>query len=243
MISKTKAKYIQSLYQKKNRVAEKRFIAEGPKMINEILASHPQGVIELFATPGWQRPAATLPAPCTEVTEAELAKISALSSPNQVLAILHQLPETPLPMAHDQLVVCLDGIQDPGNLGTIIRICDWFGVTHLVCSPDCADQYNPKTVQSTMASIVRVQVHYTPLPEWLQQQKEYGVYAALLGGQPLAGAGKLASGVLLIGNESKGIRPEALEQVTHTITIPGRGGAESLNAAVATGIILSHVKG
>jgi RNA methyltransferase, TrmH family len=241
MLSKTKVKYIQSLYQKKNRDAEKLFIAEGPKIINELLAAGAADITEVFALEGWLAQHLALQGRCTAVTEEELKKISALATPHTVLAVVRQAPAGPLPDAAQQLVVALDGIQDPGNLGTIIRICDWFGVKHVVCSPDTADRYNPKTVQATMASITRVAVHYTPLGDYLQQQRAAGIYAAVLHGQPLAQAGTVTKGVLLIGNEAKGIRAEVLPLVTHTVSIPGRGGAESLNAAVATGIILSHL--
>jgi TrmH family RNA methyltransferase len=135
----------------------------------------------------------------------------------------------------------LDGIQDPGNLGTIIRIADWFGVSHIVCSMDCADVYNSKVVQATMGSIARVNVFYTDLLAWLMSQNESTVYAATLEGKDVTKMTARKEGLIIVGNESKGIRNELVEFANERITIPKKGKAESLNAAVATGIILSNL--
>ena len=137
-------------------------------------------------------------------------------------------------------VIYLDTIQDPGNMGTIIRIADWFGVEHIVCTEGCVDVYSPKVVQATMASLARVQFFVDKDGAWLNNRPEE-IYAATLDGESLSGISKTNKGVLIIGNESKGIRPEFIEKATQKITIPRRGEAESLNAAVATGIILSHL--
>jgi TrmH family RNA methyltransferase len=135
----------------------------------------------------------------------------------------------------------LDDIQDPGNLGTIIRNADWFGVENIICSKGTADAYNPKVVQSTMASLGRVNILYTNIPEWLQQNKDIKKYAAVLGGKDLAAFGKIKEGILVIGNESKGISPEVQQLADEKITIPKIGAAESLNAAVATAVILYSI--
>ena len=135
----------------------------------------------------------------------------------------------------------LETSQDPGNLGTIIRIADWFGIKQIICSEDCADMYNPKVVQSTMGSIVRVKILYTDLAPWLEEQKDVFIYAAALEGQNVMAMKKITEGLIVIGNESKGISAAIFEQVDVKITIPRIGKAESLNAAVATGIILAHV--
>ncbi|RYY18244.1 MAG: RNA methyltransferase, partial [Chitinophagaceae bacterium] len=141
------------------------------------------------------------------------------------------------------LILMLDNIQDPGNLGTIIRCADWFGIRQIVCNTGSADNFSPKVVQSTMASIARVAVYYMDLPEFLVANKGLPVYAAALGGKPLNQYPVADHGILVIGNESKGISPEVMALATDRITIPRRGKAESLNAAVAAGIILSHLVG
>jgi len=135
----------------------------------------------------------------------------------------------------------LDDIRDPGNMGTIIRIADWFGINQVVCSDDSAELYNPKVVQATMGSIARVRVHYTPLAEWLAAQQDTAIYAAALNGKDVTAMEKIKEGIIVIGNESKGISPAISRLATTPITIPQKGRAESLNAAVATGIILSHL--
>ena len=136
----------------------------------------------------------------------------------------------------------LDDIQDPGNLGTIIRIADWFEIENIICSYHCVDCYNPKVVQATMGSLVRVDIWYTSFFSFLDANKNISVYAATLSGTSLPEFNKVNEGILLIGNESMGINDELLKKATQKITIPKYGHAESLNAAVATGIILSHLK-
>ena len=135
----------------------------------------------------------------------------------------------------------LDTIQDPGNLGTIIRTADWFGIEQIFCSNDSADMYNPKVVQSTMGSIARVKIFYTDLAAWLQDQKDLFIYAAALEGQNVTAMKKINEGLIVLGNESKGISPSIFDLVDLKITIPRKGSTESLNAAVAAGIILSHI--
>jgi TrmH family RNA methyltransferase len=173
-----------------------------------------------------------------EISETELERISQLKTPHQVLAVVKQFEVTQPDVSG--FVLYLDTVQDPGNFGTIIRIADWFGVKHIVCSAGCADHYNPKVVQSTMASIARVNVFYDETNDWLQQQNTT-IYAASLHGKPLSQFSKTEKGILIIGNESKGIREDFLKLANEPVTIPRRGEAESLNAAVATGILLSHL--
>jgi TrmH family RNA methyltransferase len=238
MLNKNEIKDIQSLSQKKVRDDLKLFIAEGPKIVADLLHVMPQGISRLYATKTWLSEHPHSGVAVTEVSEKELERISQLQTPNQVLAVLKQSQQTE--PGTDTLVLYLDTIQDPGNLGTIIRIADWFHVPHIVCSTGCADMYNPKVVQSSMASIARVHVYYDEAGSWLAG-KHVSVYAATLDGKSLAGHEKISKGILIIGNESKGIRAEILKYATEKITIPRKGGAESLNAAVATGIILSHL--
>jgi TrmH family RNA methyltransferase len=239
MLSKNEIKYIQSLSQKKYRDELNLFIAEGPKIVSELAALIPQQFEAIYATAEWGRPNVfNQSLPLFEISKSELERISELKTPNQVLAILKKFPSR-RPEA-SRFTLYLDAIQDPGNFGTILRIADWFGVHDIVCAPGCADLYNPKVVQSTMASIARVNVYYDEEESWLEEQV-VPVYAATLLGEPLEQTAKTEKGILIIGNESKGISGKILQQATKQVTIKKRGQAESLNAAVATGIILSHL--
>lgn len=248
MISKSKLKYIQSLGHKKFRDEAGVFVVEGPKMVAEILQDKLLTVTGLYALQDWITANEQLlqqvqgSVEITPVDDISLAKISQLTTPNKVVAVVQQQPLLPA-VDTAQLTLVLDTIQDPGNLGTIIRIADWFGIRQLVCSQECADRYNPKVVQSTMGSIARVGFYYTDLPVFLAANNNTRMYAAALDGIPVQNLGKLATGFLVIGNESKGISPEVMKLVNVRMTIPRIGMAESLNAAVATGIILSHVTG
>lgn len=243
MLSKQKVKYIQTLGQKKFRDEEAVFIAEGPKLVGELLRSGKTRIKEIFALTGWINDQRSLPSNTIvhEVSPAELERISQLSTPNQVLAVVEQFDTQKNVIARGKITLVLDAVQDPGNLGTIIRIADWFAVDQIVCSPDTADMYNSKVVQSTMGSISRVNIFYTDLAQWLKQQKDTRIYAAMLQGQSVRAMKKLEEGIIVLGNESKGISQELQELVNVKITIPRSGEAESLNVAVAAGIILSHL--
>lgn len=243
MLVKQKIKYIQSLGQKKFRQQEGLFIAEGPKLVKELLEADHASVKEVFAVKDWMDDNQNVLAKtdAAEISEIELEKISQLTTPNKVLAIVKQYSTGNTIIVKNRVALALDDIRDPGNLGTIIRIADWFGVEQIVCSDDSADVYNPKVVQSTMGSIARVKIHYTNLEEWLSSQKDVRIYAAGLEGQDITTTKKIKEGIIIIGNESKGISPAIMSLSNVKITIPRKGKAESLNAAVATGIILSHV--
>lgn len=242
MLSKSKLKYIQTLGQKKFRQQEHCFLAEGPKIVNEIAAAKPGSVIEVFAVDDWIKANTAIVngLETTVVSEQELEKISQLSTPNKVLAIVKQFDHGDHISTKDKLVLALDDIHDPGNLGTIIRIADWFGVEQVICSNESAEVYNPKVVQATMGSIARVKVFYKDLQQWLNGLKDVRIYATTLEGQDVSKIKNIAEGVVLIGNESKGIDPALISLSNVKITIPKKGKAESLNAAVATGIVLSH---
>ncbi|WP_127127204.1 RNA methyltransferase [Pseudoflavitalea rhizosphaerae] len=242
MLVKTQVKYIQSLSQKKLRDEEGVFVAEGPKIVEELLQAGNTDLVQLYAEHEWIQKQAFLPQNAVQtVTSADLERISFLQTPHQVLGIFRK-PAFPTGLSlRNKISLMLDTIQDPGNLGTIIRCADWFGISTVICSRDSADVFNPKVVQSTMAGIARVRVLYEELPQFLQQHSDIPVYAATLNGTPLPKLGQLKEGILLIGNESKGISNELLGMSSHKITIPRIGKAESLNAAVATGIILSHI--
>ncbi len=240
MLVKSRIKYIQSLGQKKFRDETGCFIAEGPKIVQELLEA---GLVkEVYALNEWITENNQLLAGTDtfEVTEADLEKISQLKTANKVLAVLNQF-EVTQPVVEKRLLLALCGIQDPGNLGTIIRIADWFGVDQVVCSEDTADVYNPKVVQATMGSIARVKVFYKNLEDWLGQLQATTIYATVLEGADIRTIEKPVSGVILVGNESQGIPPSLQTFAQVRITIPRKGGAESLNAGVATGIILSHL--
>jgi len=155
--------------------------------------------------------------------------------------VIEKIKWSDQPTIKGKISLVLDFIQDPGNMGTIIRIADWFGIENVFCSNDCADIYNPKVVQSTMGSITRVRVEYVELGVWLKNNSEARTYAAVLNGRDITKMEKLNEGIIVIGNESKGISEEIMKMINVQITIPGKGKAESLNAAVATGIILSHL--
>ena len=244
MLSKSHAKYIQSLHHKKFRDIESCFIAEGGKVVLELLLSKKFNCREIFGMQEWLNSNEALirkyyTGPLEVVQDYELEKISALTTPHQVLAVFEKAAgKLVLPAGKISLV--LDNIQDPGNLGTIIRIADWFGIKDIICSAHTADMYNPKVVQSTMGSMGRVNILYTELVEWIQQQRQVKLYAAALDGRNVKQI-EIKEGLVLIGNEAKGISEELLQLAHVKITIPKLGEAESLNAAVATGIILSHV--
>lgn len=239
MISKNELKYIQSLCQKKQRQAEGIFVVEGTKLAEELLNSD-YSIRKIYALADWvalYKP----PFDVVILSEEELQKISQLQTPNKVLILAEQKIAKQKPNTTDEFTIVLDGIQDPGNLGTIIRIADWFGVRQIVASEHSAELYNPKVIQSTMGSFIRVSVWYQPLAEFLLSVS-LPVYGALLQGENVKMVPAITKGVLVIGNESKGISHNLLPMITHPITIPKLGGAESLNAAVAAGIVLSHLK-
>lgn len=237
MITKAQVKHIRSLEDKKNRLESGEFVVEGEKMVNELI--HSEFIIkEVFALDEWiLRNAHKLPKAIVvhEITDFELERISFLSSPNQVLAVVYLKKDKEV--VDSNITLLLDSVQDPGNMGTIIRIADWFGISQLVCNGACADPYSPKVVQSSMGGIFRVNILFKNGIEFLNQQSDIPSYAASLNGTPLNEIGKIQAGIIVIGNESKGINEELLNRCTHNVTIPKLGNAESLNAAVATGII------
>ena len=240
MLSKSEVKYIQSLGQKKSRDEAGLFIAEGPKLVAELLA-HPSCRFQrIYALSSWIEQNPDLKVPVTEITEAELEKISQLMTPNKVLAVLFQF-EAAETIPGDNWTLVLDGIRDPGNLGTIIRLADWFGISQIICSEDSADCYNIKVVQATMGSIARVKIGYKDIAAFIQQTR-LPVLGTTLSGKDVRSYEFPSAGLLVIGNESTGVRPDVLKQVTAEIMIPRFGEAESLNAAVATGLLLWELR-
>jgi TrmH family RNA methyltransferase len=247
MLSKKIVKYIQSLSHKKEREEQNCFVAEGPKVVTELLTSGNPACRILCAEREWISEHGNLLKKISkenifEIDEIQLQKISLLKTPNKVVAVFEKKLQNSIPEFHKKLTLLLDDINDPGNLGTIIRISDWFGIENIICSPDCVDCYNPKVVQSTMGSIARVNVIYNSLPDFIKRNAALPVYAASLEGTPVQEFKNITEGLILIGNESKGINEILRKMSNHEITIPKYGHAESLNAAVATGIILSHLR-
>jgi TrmH family RNA methyltransferase len=242
LITKTQVKYIQSLGHKKFRDAEGLFVVEGPKIVGELLAASNLFPRLIYGLPEWIEglPAVLRKGPIVAVGPKELERLSALTTPNQVVAVFEK-PVFGEPDFGAGIHLVLEGIQDPGNLGTIVRLADWFGIGTVVCTSDSADVFNPKAVQSTMGSIARVPVLYRDPVAVLRQSGEMPVYAAVLEGENLYGLGPIDRGFIVIGNEARGIGPELSGLATRRVTIPRIGHAESLNAAVAAGIILSHL--
>lgn len=239
MLTKAQVKYIQSLGHKKHRESEQAFVAEGPRLINELLSAPNVKPLAIYAVDDFADEHAEIPN-LVRITDAELERISSLSAPNRVLGIF-SMPVFEKPYYSGTISLMLDGIQDPGNLGSIIRSADWFGIRNIICSHDCADNFNSKVVQSTMGSITRVRLDYTGLPEFVTGKELPPLYATTLNGKNIFEMGAVKEGIFIIGNESKGISDELLQKVRHRITIPKKGQAESLNAGVATGIILSEL--
>ncbi|MBY6198386.1 RNA methyltransferase [Vibrio hangzhouensis] len=240
MISKNQLKLLRALGQKKQRKAHGLFLVEGEKNVLELVHTS-LSVRQIFATSEFltKHLEELKGFECIEASLDELTKASSLVSNNAAVAVV-EIPETQAPEAKG-MMIALDGVSDPGNLGTIIRIADWYGIKHIVASTDCADPYNPKTIRATMGSFGRVQVTLLDLPAYLQQSA-LPVYGAFLEGENVHKTQFSAQGILLMGSESHGVRPEAEQYVTDKITIPAFGGAESLNVAMATGIILDNFR-
>ena len=245
MLVKSQVKYIQNLGHKKFRDADGVFVAEGPKIVNELLESDILQLVQCFATESWliahERTVKNKEKLFFKIDEKELERISFHGTPNQVLAIFTK-PVFDQNTETAGLTLLLDAIQDPGNLGTIIRTADWFGLKRLICSPDTADVFNQKVVQSAMGSIIRVEVIYADLTEYTRLNPGIPVFASSLDGEDLHEKIRVTDAFLLMGNESKGISPVLQSLATRRIRIPGKGGAESLNVAVATGILLSYLE-
>lgn len=239
MVSKSQIKLITALHQKKYRQQQRRFIAEGVKVIGELLAAG-WTLDHLYTTGGDFASLSALER--TVVSEADLQKMSALTTANTCLAVFHMTDEKPAD--ETGLVVALDDIRDPGNLGTIIRLCDWFGISQLVCSQETAERYNPKVVQATMGSMTRVAVNYVNLSEFLRQTK-LPVFGTFMDGENIYRRELPANGIIVLGNEANGISTGVEALCSDRIAIPRFGEiqqTESLNVATATAIILSEFR-
>lgn len=246
MLSKNQIKEIQSLQLKKFRESKKQFIAEGVKTVLEIIEQAPLLLEEIFATRDFIEKhkiiLRKLNFKFTEISEQELKKISLQSTPSGVIAICNYFKQTAQTFDFENhFAFYLDDVRDPGNMGTIIRLADWFGATTLFCSPESCDLYNPKVIQSTMGAFMRIKCVYISLEDLLEKQKIKLVYGAVLNGKNLYKE-KLENGLILIGNEANGISESNIKLITHKLTIPANqnNGSESLNAAMATSIIASE---
>lgn len=245
-LSKNRIKYIRSLESKKNRKEEKVFLAEGPKLVGDLLGHFRCRF--LVATAGWLSAHPHLQVEdVSEATEEELSRASLLKTPQQVLAVFEQREEAPdFSVVGGSLCIALDNVQDPGNLGTIIRLADWFGIEHIFCSPNTVDVYNPKTIQATMGGIARVKLHYTSLPALIRSLKDIPVYGTFLDGKNMYEQSLSTYGLIVMGNEGNGIGKEVEELINRKLYIPNypaeRETSESLNVAIATAVVCAEFR-
>ena len=260
-ISKAQVKIVRSLQQKKYRDELGLFVAEGKKCVEEL-----EKAFELvYRIQSTECSADSAQSGTLLATPTEIEQMSSLRTPQGVIGVFKKRPNDPIneQMVHGQMVLALDGIQDPGNLGTIIRTCDWFGVHDIFCSSDTADCYNPKVVQATMGALARVRIHYVDLPEWLKEQKG-NIFGTLLEGRDMyevlqsEGRSNSVSGltgeagltakrsIIVMGNEGNGISPAIRRLITHPVRIPSYPAdaetSESLNVSIATAIVLAEFR-
>lgn len=235
-VSKNKIKEIKSLQQKKFRDELGLFVIEGVKMVEEAIAFIPNSIECLIHTSDYTINKSKFDFPIFLADSKSMEQCSSLRTPNKVLVVAKQVQSEP---KNEQFILALDGIQDPGNMGTLLRLADWFGIQQIICSHETVDCYNPKVVQASMGAILRIPVHYCELNNYIQQSNAK-VYGALLEGKNIYQEKLTLDGILLMGNEGNGISEDLLQLITHPITIPKFGHAESLNVSVATGIILSE---
>lgn len=248
MITRARIKWIKSLEMRKYRLQHNAFVAEGPKLVGELLPySTPLYVAAIKEWLEQNRHLLGAVKEVNEVTQEELERASLLRTPQSVLAVM------PIPknlnlqpsIFDEQLVLALDGVQDPGNMGTILRIADWFGIHHILCSDGTADVYNPKCVQSCMGALARVEVHYCNLPEVLREVQT-PIYGTFLDGTDIYQEALSQNGIIVMGNEGNGISKEVAKLVNHRLYVPnfpkGSITTESLNVAVATGIVCAEFR-
>ena len=246
-LSKNRIKYIHSLELKKIRKQEKVFLAEGHKLVEELLDRFKCRF--LVATSEWltQNNPSVYVEEIYEVSEEELAKASLQKSPQQVLAVFEKPNDYyDKELFNNSLCLALDDVQDPGNLGTILRIADWFGIEHIFCSPNTVDVYSPKAIQATMGAIARVQVHYTPLVELITSLNNIPIYGTFLDGENIYSQSLSNNGIIIMGNEGNGISREIEKLVDRKLFIPNypkeRSTSESLNVAIATAITCAEFR-
>lgn len=246
MLSKAKIKEIRALEIKKNRDEQHLFVAEGNKLVADML--HVFECERLIAKTSWIATQGDIPAKeLILAEEGDIRKVSFLKTPQDVLAVFRKPVYSPEEANPDsQLILALDGIQDPGNLGTIIRLADWFGIEHVICSPDTADAFGPKTVQATMGALAHVKVHPIFLNDYLEKHKKAPIYGTFLDGENLYEKQLSPNGIIVMGNEGNGIRPETEKRINERLYIPSyppsHETTESLNVAVATAIVCAEFR-
>lgn len=244
MLSKNTVKFIKSLHQKKIRNQENQFFVEGEKSVLEVLNSGFQVSILLVTDRFTQSHHESFPryeCEIIQVTQNQLEALGQYQSNASALAVVKSKPNSYFDLPVGEMAIALDDVRDPGNLGTIIRVADWYGINHLVFSPQTAEFYNPKVIQASMGSFSRVNFFYEDLNLVFDRWK-VPVYGAFLDGESIHTLSKPTAGVILMGNESNGISPELESQITQKLTIPGFGKAESLNVAIATAILADNFK-
>lgn len=243
MITKAQVKEIKSLQLKKNRVQHQRFLVEGAKSVLELIDSKLE-IISLLYTSEFISNHSTAsqlsPFEQFEVPVSTLEKLGSFKSNDQALAVVKSLPNTPIEAKKDEYVLILDDVRDPGNLGTIIRIADWYGIDKIVVSETTAELYNPKVISATKGSFTRVNVYYTDLIEYLNNYSG-SVYGAFMDGQTIHSIDFAKGGLIVMGNESNGVSDQLSKYITNKITIPRYGNAESLNVAIATAVICDNM--
>jgi TrmH family RNA methyltransferase len=257
-LSKSKKKMIRSLARKKTRQDERLFLAEGDKMVQDLIVHHMGRtgnlcrIESIIATDEWIAANGDKLGQDYDIfrtTQAELTEISQQQTPNQVLAVVHQhIPELEISQIKTKLFIGLEYLQDPGNLGTIIRLADWFGIRNILCSENCADLYNPKTIQATMGSFLRVNVYYCDLPSnicSLREEKNYMVYGTGQNGSNLFHTPLFLPGIILFGNEASGLSPDIMNLADRILTIPYHDRTshpDSLNVATAAAILCAEFR-
>ncbi|RAU83228.1 TrmH family RNA methyltransferase [Pontibacter arcticus] len=245
MLSKAVAKYINSLQVKKYRSQHQAFVVEGAKSVLELMHSNFE-LEHLFITEAFYREHTTILSKgytYAIVTEEQLVKAGTFASNNAALAVARMRQPGVPEVKPTDFVIALDDIRDPGNLGTIIRIADWYGITKIICSENCADFYNPKVISATMGSFIRLQVHYVNLEVWISEHSStHAIYGASLEGENIHKMTLQPAGIVVMGNEANGIRPEVARHINTLVKIPAYGQAESLNVATATAIIIDNFR-
>lgn len=241
MLSAAQKRFIRALHRKAERQEQRLFLVEGPTLVREAVDAG-WAFERLVATSEWVVPPA-LAAACIAVPRDELFAVSAMEAPNQVLAVVRMPDDTPPPQPGG-LALCLDGVQDPGNVGTILRSAAWFGVERVVCSPDCVERFNPKVVQASMGAVFRVPVHVTDLAAYLSGLPATTVVAgAVLDGENVYSVASSEPAVLALGNEARGLSAEVRARIRTPLTIPRLGSGESLNVAMAATVLCGVWKG
>ena len=246
MLSKAKIKDIKSLEYKKFRDESGLFVAEGNKLVSDML--HSFECEWIIAKNSWMATQGDIPTKELLLAEEfDIKKVSFLKTPQDVFAVFKK-PDFQIEEANpeNQLILALDGVQDPGNMGTVVRIADWFGIQHIVCSMDTVDVFSPKTVQATMGALAHIRVHYTDIADFLETNKNCSIYGAFLDGENIYAKTLTDSGIIVMGNEGNGIRPEIEKRIGEKLQIPPYSDTaktvESLNVATATAIICSEFR-